>query len=301
MGRLTIQHETAYRYARPVTFGRHRLVLRPREGHDLRVESMDLFITPEHHAAWASDVFGNSILVVDFSVPAMELHIRSDVVVFRRKPFPATEPREPWRVPFPVAYDLLETTITAAYQSLSYPDDLDAIREWLDHILPTPDPEDAEGMMFKLGEIIHEQIQYRRRFEKGVQTPAESLQKRSGSCRDLATLMMDAARVLGVATRFVSGYLDCPASEAGRAAMHAWVEIYLPPLGWRGYDPTLGEPASQKHVVVGVSNHPRGVMPVSGMFSGSAGDYLEMTTSVKIEKISAEPNAVRNDELAQTD
>jgi transglutaminase-like putative cysteine protease len=103
----------------------------------------------------------------------------------------------------------------------------------------------------------------------------------------MATLMMDAARALGLAARFVSGYLDCPASEAGRAAMHAWTEFYLPALGWRGYDPTLGEPTSLKHVVTGVSNHPRGVMPVSGMFTGDSSDYLEMTASVKIEKLAA--------------
>ena len=108
-----------------------------------------------------------------------------------------------------------------------------------------------------------------------MQSPAETLALGSGSCRDMATLMMDAARSLGFAARFASGYLDCPASEAGRASMHAWAEIYLPTLGWRGYDPTLGEPTSLKHLVVGVSNHPRGVMPVSGMFTGASSDYVE--------------------------
>jgi transglutaminase-like putative cysteine protease len=101
----------------------------------------------------------------------------------------------------------------------------------------------------------------------------------------MATLMMDAGRLLGFAARFVSGYLDCPASEAGRASMHAWAEIYLPTLGWRGYDPTLGEPTSLKHLVVGVSHHPRGVMPISGMFTGASSDYIGMTAQVKIEQV----------------
>ena len=82
----------------------------------------------------------------------------------------------------------------------------------------------------------------------------------------MATLMMEAGRVLGIAMRFASGYLDCAASVAGRASTHAWIEAYLPGLGWRGFDPTLGEPSSLKHIVVGVSSHPRGVMPISGMF-----------------------------------
>jgi transglutaminase-like putative cysteine protease len=101
----------------------------------------------------------------------------------------------------------------------------------------------------------------------------------------MATLMMDAARVLGIAARFASGYLDCPASVAGRASMHAWTEVYLPALGWRGYDPTLGEATSLKHVTTGVSNHPRGVMPVSGMFVGVSSDYREMIVQVTTEKL----------------
>jgi len=70
--------------------------------------------------------------------------------------------------------------------------------------------------------------------------------------------------------------------------MHAWTEFYLPTLGWRGYDPTLGEPTSLKHVVVGVSYHPRGVMPVSGVFNGAASDYREMTAKVKIDRLDNE-------------
>jgi transglutaminase-like putative cysteine protease len=123
------------------------------------------------------------------------------------------------------------------------------------------------------------------KFTKGVQNPAKTLELASGSCRDMATLMMDAARVLGIAARFASGYLDCPASEAGRASMRAWTEFYLPALGWRGYDPTIGEPTSLKHVTTGVSNHPRGVMPVSGMFVGASSDYRELVVQVTTEKL----------------
>ena len=101
----------------------------------------------------------------------------------------------------------------------------------------------------------------------------------------MATLMMEAGRLLGISTRFASGYLDCAASLAGRASMHAWIEAYLPALGWRGFDPTLGEPTSLKHVVTGVSNHPRGVMPVSGMFTGASSDYREMIVSVTTESL----------------
>jgi transglutaminase-like putative cysteine protease len=287
MSRLRIEHTTRYDYARPVSFGRHRLVLRPREGHDVRVESMSLSISPAHRLEWTRDVFGNSVAIVDFTVEAAQLVITNEVVVERRLPLPEDDAVEPWRVPFPVVYDPLETTIAAAYQAATYPDDIEAIRAWLDRELTERSPVDAESVMIALGALVHRVVNYQRRHAKGVQTPAETLQLGSGSCRDMATLMLDAARLLGFAARFASGYLDCLASEAGRAAMHAWAEIYLPTLGWRGYDPTLGEPTSLKHLVVGVSNHPRGVMPISGMFTGASSDYLEMTAQVKIEKLDA--------------
>ena len=285
MARLRIKHRTEYHYSRPVELGRHRLVLRPREGHDLRVESMKLEIEPAHRLDWSRDVFGNSIAIVDFVEATTKLMIVSDVTVFRTMPFPEEEPHEPWRVAFPVTYDPLEITFTDAYQRLSYPDGEEGLRNWLAKVLPRPDPEDAEGVIFALGSAIHHQIKYQRRSESGVRSPAETLNLASGSCRDLATLMMDAGRLLGIATRFASGYLDCAASLAGRAAMHAWTECYLPALGWRGYDPTLGEPTSLKHVVTGVSNHPRGVMPVSGKFVGSSSDYREMIVQVKTESL----------------
>ncbi|SFH83116.1 transglutaminase family protein [Planctomicrobium piriforme] len=285
MGRLRIQHESIYRYARNVSFGRHRLVLRPREGHDLYVESFALEIRPAHRLVWARDVFGNSVGIVDFTEDANELTVSTDLVVVRRPKFPTEIPHEPWQVSYPVAYDPLETTIAAAYQSLSYPDDLETLREWLKASSGEINPYDAERTVFALGARIYKEIRYQRRMEKGVQTPAQTIQLGSGSCRDMATLLMEAARSMGIAARFASGYLDCMASEAGRASMHAWTEIYLPTLGWRGFDPTIGEPTSLKHVVVGVSNHPRGVMPISGMFSGTAGDYLQMTATVRIEKL----------------
>jgi transglutaminase-like putative cysteine protease len=124
-------------------------------------------------------------------------------------------------------------------------------------------------------------VKYRRRTAKGVQTPAETLGLASGSCRDLATLLMEVARVMGVAARFASGYLHGRASLAGNASTHAWAEVYLPTLGWRGFDPTIGATTSVQHIVTGVCTHPRGVMPVSGSFSGAPADYLGLTASVK--------------------
>lgn len=285
MSRLRIEHSTAYSYRRPVSFGRHRLVLRPREGHDSRVESMTLKISPAHRVHWSRDVYSNSVAIVDFLHEADRLEVHSEVIVERFLPFPSREELDHWRVPLPVAYDALEKPVVKSYELLSYPEHLADVRAWLASQAELGDMDDAESMLLRLCELIHQEIKYQRRPVKGVQTPAETLALRSGSCRDMATLMMDAARSLGLASRFASGYLDCPAAEAGRAAMHAWAEIYLPVLGWRGFDPTLGEPCSLKHIAVGLSHHPRGVMPISGRFNGEASDFIEMTAPVKLERL----------------
>jgi transglutaminase-like putative cysteine protease len=142
-----------------------------------------------------------------------------------------------------------------------------------------------------IARTIRDTIQYQRRDARGVQTPSETLAASSGSCRDMATLMLESLRVIGLPARFASGYLDCPASEAGRASTHAWAEAYLPEIGWTGYDPTLGEPTSITHVVTGVSNHPRGVMPISGTFFDQQGAYLGMTVTVQTERIVQAPNS----------
>ena len=278
--RLRIQHVTTYAYQRPVTLHRHRLVLRPREGHDLRVERMHLELTPAHQLQWVRDVFGNSIALVDWVEPAERLSIASDVVLERLSPFPARDLHEPWHVPFPPRYDALEAAIVAIYSQPTYSEDVAAVQEWL-RAAPDGNPFDAEGAMLALCRRIFGSVKYLRRLEKGVQTPAQTLALGSGSCRDMATLLMEAARIAGVAARFASGYLHGSASLAGQASTHAWAELYLPTLGWRGFDPTTGGITSASHIVTGVSIHPRGVMPVSGSFTGAAADCLGLNVSVK--------------------
>jgi transglutaminase-like putative cysteine protease len=278
--RLHIEHVTTYRYARPVTFHRHRLVLRPREGHDLRVETLHLQLTPAAHVDWVRDVFGNSVALVDWLEPADALTIVNDVVLERASPFPIRDRHEPWHVPFPPRYDPLEAAVTAVYTHSTYLDDVTAVQAWL-RAAPPLDLLDAEGAMLALCRRVHGAVRYQRRVEKGVQTPAQTLTLGTGSCRDMATLLMEAARASGVAARFASGYLHGRASLAGDASTHAWAEVYLPTLGWRGLDPTVGEVTATDHIVTGVSTHPRGVMPVSGTFTGGAGDYLGLQVSVK--------------------
>jgi transglutaminase-like putative cysteine protease len=280
--KLRIHHETVYTYTKRVRFGPHRLVIRPREGHDLRVESMELSVSPPARATWIRDVFGNSIALLRFEANAKELRIVSDVEVSRSSPYSHrkydTEPTD-----FPPVYDALEIAVVSAYQQLSYSADSGTVARWVRAQAPKP-PKDVESLVARLNRGIHEQIRYVRREERGVQTPAETIKKGAGSCRDSATLLLDAVRSQGIAARFASGYLECPAGEAGHASTHAWIEIYLPGHGWRGYDPTTGGRTSERHVDTGLSKHPRGGMPIVGSYYGTAAACKGMMVGVKLTR-----------------
>lgn len=279
--RLRIVHRTCYFYTKPVRFGTHRLVLRPREGHDLRVESMDLKIDPPAQLTWSRDVFGNSIATAEFEAPATELLIESDVVVERLSPVPRRRSPLAGITPWPPVYDPLERVAVKPYQRLSYPKDALVVKTWLENFR-IKKPEHAEDVARNLNEYIYDELRYIRREEKGVLTPAQTLERGGGSCRDLATLLLESARGLGIAARFASGYLECQGAAEGEASTHAWAEIYHPGLGWTGYDPSIGEETTARHVVTGVSNHPRGVMPVSGSFYGKASAFQKMEIAVTV-------------------
>ncbi len=278
---LRIRHRTHYQYAAPVTFGSHRLVVRPREGHDLRVESLELGITPAADVVWARDIFGNSVAHAHFREPGRELRFEVDVVV-RRFFDPALPPALAESPnPYPLEYDTMEHGIITGYLTPVYGEETAAVKDWIKSL---PDPGDfpsAEAFVVALAEIIHGKIGYQRREQKGVQTPATTLSLGTGSCRDLATLMMETLRHLGIAARFASGYLDCAATRAARGSTHAWTEAYFPQLGWRGFDPTTGKRCTQQHIVTGTSHHPRGVMPVSGRYFGPAGAFQHLAVTVE--------------------
>ncbi len=279
---VRIVHRTHYHYAEPVNFQTHRLVIRPREGHDLRVESLAMSISPAAIVTWAWDVFGNSVAYAHFSEPGAELKFDIDVVVRRffdpgSPPLKAHSPS-----PYPLEYEMLEQGILSGYLTPVFAEETSAVRDWI-ATLPNPlDFPSAEAFVLRLAELIHDRIRYERREQKGVQSPATTLSLGSGSCRDLATLLMETLRHQGIAARFASGYLDCQATRAARGSTHAWTEVYFPQLGWRGFDPTTGKRCDFRHIVTGTSHHPRGVMPVTGRYFGASGAFLKMDVAVEL-------------------
>jgi transglutaminase-like putative cysteine protease len=284
MSLIRISHRTEYTYTGKVGFGRHRLVIRPREGHDVRVEEMKIQIEPRHELFWTRDVFGNTVGLVDFLEDAARLSIASYVLLRQHHAIKRGK-RTPQEVKFPVVYDTLESVVAAAYRATSYPDDSAEVRAFLTrHDLGAGT--DAQKLLDQINAAVLGVIKYRARQERGVQGPGETLERKSGSCRDVATLMMECCRNLGMAARFASGYLDCAAARKGHASTHAWVEVYLPVAGWIGLDGTTGQRVGARHIACGLSNHPRGVMPVSGTYEPSRGTrYLGMTASVGIEPV----------------
>lgn len=285
---LAVRHETRYRYHTPVGLGRHRLVLRPREGHDLTLIRHTLLIEPAHVVQWMRDAHDNVIALVDFETPTDALTIVNEFEIRRTAPFPLARDEDVAGVDWPVVYDEREAPLIEAYRKSNFPPEYERIRDWARGVLREANTRDALATVLALCRAVHGGITYRRRMERGVQTPAETLTVASGSCRDLATLLMEGARAVGLAARFASGYLHGTASIAGRASTHAWAEIYLPRIGWLGLDPTIGHPTDLRHIVVGVSHHPRGVMPVSGTFDGTNSDLREHTVSVHTEERPAE-------------
>lgn len=288
MSRICIVHTTSYRYTAPVRFGLHRLVLRPREGHDLQVERLTLDIQPRARVTWHRDLFGNSIAAAQMLESSDYLEFRNEVVLIKRDQTSHRGLLEAFPVRYPVAYSTLEQSVIAGYLAPVYPDEAAALRDWLHSTQDLTPGVDAVNAATDVGIWIHRNITYRRREDRGVQSPLETLALRSGSCRDMATLYLEVLRAAGIASRFASGYLDSASAAAGRAATHAWAEVYFPEHGWFGFDPTLGESSSHKHIVTGVSSHPRGVMPISGTYSGPGSPSAEMTVSVKITPLPME-------------
>jgi transglutaminase-like putative cysteine protease len=290
---LTVTHKTIYRYANPVSFGEHRLMFRPRDSHDLRLLDTSLVFSPPAGIRWLHDVFGNSIAVAQIEGQAAELAITSS---FRAKHYPLPPEAlalEPYAEQYPFSYAAEEVVDLGRTAERHYPDPEHLVDLW---VRPFVDADPERGTLAILRAIttaIHEQFIYSRREEMGAQDPTETLRQKSGSCRDYALLMMEAARSLGLAARFVSGYLYDETLVGGSETLvgggetHAWVQIYLPGAGWVEFDPTNALIGGKNLIRVAVARDPRQAVPLSGSFTGPTNAFLGMTVEVQV---TAEPD-----------
>jgi transglutaminase-like putative cysteine protease len=288
---VRIAHSTEYRYKKPVRFTTHRLMLRPRDSHDLRLLSATLGLYPRGgQTRWAHDVFGNSVCFLDW--PAGESDTLRIVSTLELEHFPSTsDPHEridPQAESYPFGYAAEEFPDLARTLERHYPDPERLIDAWARKFIRRSEPTRTMALLTAMTHAIKQDFAYERRDQEGTNPPLVTLADRRGACRDLALLMMEAARALGFAARFVSGYLydDALAGGAGTmvggGATHAWCSIYLPGAGWVEFDPTNGLVAGRNLVRVCVARTPAQAVPIAGGFVGSRQDRAGLTVDVAV-------------------
>ena len=293
---LNVRHITDYRYNRPVVLGDHRLMLRPRDSHDLRLIKTNLSFSPPASVRWMHDVFGNSVAIASFSQPAAELRIESDLVLetfaAERPPFEIT----PDALRYPFVYSADDCIDLGRMLERQYPDPNDQIGRWARGFVRS-NPTDTSVLLADLNAGVAAQISYQSRESEGTQTPVETLNRGWGTCRDLAVLLIEAARSLGFGARVVTGYLYRASADGpgaiGAGTTHAWADIYVPGSGWITYDPTNGTIGGMDLIRVAVTRDISQAVPISGSFVGAADSYLGMTVNVTVASESAGPQGRR--------
>jgi transglutaminase-like putative cysteine protease len=286
---LCVTHRTEYRYQQPVVLGPHRLMCRPRDSHDLRLLDTGLTIVPQPtDLRWMHDVFGNSIAIATFSEPASELMFES---TFRAEHFPLPERTlvvDDYAATLPLSYSASEDLDLGSSKTRHYPDPEHKLDAWVKSLLEKTPGSNTLDVLMAMINAIKSGFTYKRREEVGVQSPVETLELKSGSCRDFAVFMMDAVRFLGLAAQFVSGYLydealiDAGGGLVGGGATHAWIQVYLPGVGWVEFDPTNALVGGRNLIRVAVAREAAQAAPLVGSYTGIPGDFLALHVTVKV-------------------
>jgi len=286
-----ITHRTTYRYSEPVRFGEHRVLFRPRDSHDQRVLATDLRISPDSTIRLIQDPHSNSVALVQPLRAADRLEIVCTFTIEHVETNDPELPVAPSASQFPFAYEVDERIDLEHYLRPQHEDAEGKLHAWAQQFVRSDGPTATRGMLAQMNQHIGDTLRYAVRHEPGTQTPLETLALGTGTCRDFALLMMEALRWLGVATRFVSGYLHDPATDGsdtamtGAGATHAWLQAYLPGAGWVAFDPTNNLQGGMQLIRVGVARHPGQAAPVAGSWYGAAGAYVGMTVEVRVERM----------------
>jgi transglutaminase-like putative cysteine protease len=294
MRTLEIVHRTRYEYSEPVTLGDHRLMFRPRDSHDLRLLHTGLAIEPAAQVRWIHDPFGNSIAIASFEGTTQVLELTSTIRLEHYGVPPELPPIEEFARSLPFSYLAEEAPDLARYVERHYPDPNAAVSNWTKQFLEGEGGTDTFAVLSRLCKGIQDTLHYAMRFELGTQPPATTLETGGGTCRDYALLMMESARSLGLAARFITGYLYDPALDAApgqettHAHPHAWMEVYLPGAGWVEFDPTNGIIGSERLIRVAVGRDPAQAMPIKGTFTGAADIAVNTTIDVQVRTVTPE-------------
>ncbi|MDO9418636.1 transglutaminase family protein [Pararhizobium sp.] len=284
---FSIRHITTYRYNRPVAFGPHRLMFRPRDSFDQRLLEAALLCDPQPRAIrWVHDVFGNCVAIVDIDGRSSELRFETRIQIDHTPQVALDLQIDDQAVTYPFAYDPEEAQDLERVVQRHYPDSRDEVGKWARQFVTPGRPTATGRLLMTMCFAIHESFVYGRRYEPGTQTPQTTLSLRKGTCRDFALLMMEAARSLGMAARFVTGYVYVAdrdgSTTRGGGSTHAWCQIYIPGAGWVEFDPTNGIVGNRDLIRVGVARDPRQAVPLRGSYDGKSQDFAGMTVQVNV-------------------
>jgi transglutaminase-like putative cysteine protease len=293
--KIAIEHTTTHDYEGEVGFGNHSLFLRPTDSHRRRVLSFEVKTTPQSTQRWVRDAYGNIVLICNFGLQkSARLRFEAKLLVEVDEENPYDFILEPHAVAYPFTYtDLEEKSLLPFLGKTAKPGAL-RVLDWFYGAVEQPlQHPSVVKFLSDLNEAIRRDIAYTTRHEEGIQSPDETIQLRSGSCRDMAMLFMAIVRQLGLAARFVSGYLyDPPADVEGEHAfnravgsMHAWTEVYLPGAGWKGFDPTNGILANSYFMPSAVSHDPLAVNPIQGAYFADTTVASKMSVDLSLEEV----------------
>jgi transglutaminase-like putative cysteine protease len=293
---FAVEHETVYRYAKPVRFLEHRLLYRPRSAHDFDVLASSLEVTPKADVREIQDVFSNSVTLFTPRSEGDTLRVVARFAIRWTGARRVEQPIAPHAERYPFDYTSEERRDLGARLEPHYPDPDGRLYAWTRSFFAREPRPRTRELLERMARRIHADFDYVARDTEGTQAPGETLELRSGTCRDFALLMMEAVRRLGIASRYVSGYLYDPALDRdddgdgvaevqGAGATHAWLHAYLPGAGWVPFDPTNPKAGQGRHIRVAHARDPGQALPLQGNWYGAAGDYLGMDVRVVVSRL----------------
>lgn len=279
--KLGLRYQTTYRYEEPVGFSPHHVRLFPRSDRFSRVRRLDFTMLPKGTVRYSRDVFENTVASCFFPERAKELEFRLALNLDLDEKDPFHFILENGAVELPFEYDPAIAPLLEPYRARRTKDRL-VVPGWDAPTIRKRRP--TVGTLVELTKRLHECIGYERREEGAALSPAETLRRGRGACRDVTVLLAEILRQMGLAARLTSGYLRESDSETRRAegSLHAWTEVFLPGAGWIGLDATNGVFCNHNFIGAAVGLTPADITPISGIYFHKKQIPAQMTSKLQL-------------------
>ena len=279
--KLGLRYQTTYRYEEPVGFSPHHVRLFPRSDRFSRVRRLDFTTLPKGTVRYSRDVFENTVASCFFPERAKELEFRLALNLDLDEKDPFHFILENGAVELPFEYDPAIAPLLEPYRARRTKDRL-VVPGWDAPTIRKRRP--TVGTLVELNKRLHESIGYERREEGAALSPAETLRRGRGACRDVTVLLAEILRQMGLAARLTSGYLRESDSETRRAegSLHAWTEVFLPGAGWIGLDATNGVFCNHNFIGAAVGLTPADITPISGIYFHKKQIPAQMTSKLQL-------------------